>query len=420
MKQDFDYVLVGGGVASVWAAQNIREADAEGSIVLIGKEPHPPYDRPPFSKNFLTNDAMTPDDGYSKYDDFYPKNRISLHTATQVTRIDRADHAIHLADGSAIGYGKLLLATGSRPLPLNIPGAGRPGVFLLRTIEDAVQIRDAMRTSQRAVVIGAGFLGMEVASSAMQRGLDVTLVEQQAQPWPRFASPKLGGFLQRYYEQQGALFFFGAEAVAFDGSGEGGPVTSVRLQDGTALPTDLVVVSVGVALNSELASQAGLQIAPDGGVQVDEFLQTSDPRISAAGDVACFNDIAIERKWHAEHHLNAKWQGQAVGKIMAGARTPYDRIPYFFSDFLDLHMVLRGDPQGGGSTIVLGDIENGEFTELYCRQDGSLCMVVAVSHDEPKLEALSDTLERLIRAKVNLSGRESELHAPGFDLNNLA
>lgn len=419
MESRYDYVLVGGGLASVWAAQNIREHDKQGKIILLGEEPHPPYDRPPFSKNFLVDDEMTPEDGYSKYDDFYPKNQIELHTATKVTGIDRAAQTVTLDNGKTIGYEKLLLATGARPRPLDIPGANRAGVFLLRHIEDSVAIRQALQHSKRVVIVGAGYIGMEVAADARVRGLDVVVIEPQAYPWAKFAGEKLGQFMRRYYEEKGVRFALNDAVTGIEGDGENGPVKQVVTQNGQTFPADLVVAGIGILQNTELAKAAGLEVDAKEGVKVDEFLQTSDPRVWAAGDIACFKDIAMEKVWHAEHFLNAKWQGQAVGKIMAGVREPYNQVPYFFSDEFDIHMILRGDPQGGKNSLIVGDMDGAEFTELYYNDEGRLTMGIAISHEEKTLDPISDTLERLIRAKVNLKGREGEIQQPGFDINTL-
>jgi 3-phenylpropionate/trans-cinnamate dioxygenase ferredoxin reductase subunit len=402
MESQYEYVLVGGGLASVWAAQNIRERDKQGKIVLIGDEPHPPYDRPPLSKNFLTNDEMTPDDPYSKFDDFYPKNQIELHTATRVTGIDRTARTVTLDNGTTFGYDKLLLATGARARPLNVPGADRIGVFLLRHLEEAIQIRQALQQSKRIAIIGAGYIGMEVAASARTRGLEVTIIEPQGHPWARFASAKMGQFLQRYYEQKGVRFLINDEAAAIEGTGESGPVQSVRTRSGQQVPADCVVVGIGVDLNLELAQASGLEVDAKKGVKVNEYLQTSDPQIWAAGDIAYFKDTAMGKEWHLEHFLNAKWQGQAVGAIMAGEDKPYDQVPYFFSDEFDIHMILRGDTEGGKNTVVHGDMEGAEFTELYYNDAGQVTMGIAISHEESKLDPISDTLERLIRAKTNI------------------
>ncbi|HLK55602.1 MAG TPA: NAD(P)/FAD-dependent oxidoreductase [Chthonomonadaceae bacterium] len=419
METRYDYVLVGGGPTSVWAAQNIRERDKEGKVAIFGDEKHPPYDRPPLSKNYLADDNYTADDAYSKFDDFYPKNQIELHTATRVTAIDRAAQTITLEGGKTIGYGKLLLATGSRPNPLGVPGADKMGVFLLRHIEDSEAIRQAMQVSKRVVIVGAGYIGMEVAADAVGRGLDVTVVEPQSHPWARFASAKLGQFLQRYYEAKGVRFVFGDAVSAIEGETATGSHLTVVTKGGQRLDADFVVVGVGVTLNTELAQEAGLEVDPKEGVFVNEHLKTSDPNIWAAGDIAYFQDPLLGKRWHAEHHLNAKWQGQTVGANMAGEEKPYARVAYFFSDELDIHMILRGDPQGGKNTVITGDVDGAEFTELYYDDAGVLTMGISISHEEKKLDPLSDTLERLIEAKVNIKGREAEIQAAGFDLNTL-
>lgn len=418
METRYDYALIG-GMAAVFAAQNIRELDKQGKIILIGDEPHPPYDRPPLSKQMLAKDDYVPDDAYSKFDDFYPKNSIELRRAVKVTGIDPAARSLTTDDGHTFQYEKLLIATGARARALDVPGANRPGVFLLRRIEDSEAIRQALRNSKRAVIVGAGYLGMEVAADAAGRGLNVTVIEPGATPWPRFASAKLGGFMQKTYESKGATFLLGTEVTSFEGDGENGPIHAVKTKDGQTIPADFVVVAVGAELNLELPQAAGLDVDPKLGVRVNEFLQTSDPHIWAAGDVTCFKDVALDKTWHVEHHLNAKWQGQAVGKIMAGEQTPYDQVAYFFSDFLDLHMIQRGDSQSGKNSIIAGDLEGGEFTELYYNDEGRLVMGVSISHEEPKLDPISDTLERLIRARVNIKGREAEIQAPGFDINSL-
>jgi 3-phenylpropionate/trans-cinnamate dioxygenase ferredoxin reductase subunit len=419
MESRYDYVLVGGGVASVWAAQNIRERDKEGKIVLIGEEPHPPYDRPPLSKNLLLNDDLTPDEAYTKFDDFYPKNQIELHTKTKVTQIDRAAKTVTLDSGQSFGYEKLLLATGSHARRLDIPGANRPGVFLLRHLEDSLAIRQAIQNSKRAVIVGAGYIGMEVGSDARTRGLEVTIVESQAYPWSRLASEKFGRFLQKYYEEKGVRFVLNDEVTGFEGQGENGFVQTVVTKNGQRLPADFVVIGVGAAQNLDLAKSIGLEVDEKNGVKVNEYLQTSDPSIWAAGDIAFYKDITLDKEWHAEHHLNAKWTGISAGKNMAGANEPHDQVAYFFSDEFDIHMILRGDPQGGANSIFTGDVDGAEFTELYYNDAGRLTMGISISHEEKKLDDISDTLERLIRAKVNIKGREAEIQSPGFDLNSL-
>jgi len=400
METSAKYVLIGGGLASVWAAQNIRERDQEGSILLIGAEHHPPYDKPPLSKQYLLKDEYTAEDAYSKFDNFYPDNRIQLHTGVRATKIDRADRVVTLDNGDTVRYEKLLLATGATPRRLNVPGNDLNGVFTLRTVEDSEGIRMAIQHSKRAVMVGAGFIGMEVAAACVERGLETTVIELRDRPWPMLAGETLGKFLRDYYEGKGVKFHFGDEVAAFEGDGS---LRAVRTKGGAQIDADFAVVGIGVTLNTELAREAGIELDTRGGVKVNEFLQTSDPNVWAAGDIACFYDIVSEKQWHAEHHLNAKWQGRAVGAIMAGADKPYDQVPYFFSDFFDLHMILRGKPGDGQNTTVFGDLNDAEFVELYHDDSGRLRMGIAFSHEEKNLDPISDKLEELIRTRANVT-----------------
>jgi NADPH-dependent 2,4-dienoyl-CoA reductase/sulfur reductase-like enzyme len=418
METAYEYVLVGGGVASLFAAQNIRERDAQGSILILKAEQRPPYERPPLSKDLLLDPSKPAESAYLQPDDFYPKNRIELRKSTRATALDTAAKRVTLEGGDTIRYGKLLLATGSEARPLDVPGAAdRTNLYTLRRLDDSLAIREAIGRGGRVVIVGAGYIGMEVGADACVRGLDVTIVAPDTYPWSRFASERFGKFLQRYYEGQGVRFLLGDQVASIEGTGS---ATEVVTKNGRRLAADFVIAGVGAKLNLELAKAAGLKVDERNGVRVNEFLETSAPSVYAAGDIAFFNDIALQKEWHAEHHMNAIWQGEAVGKIMAGERQPFDQVAYFFSDEFDLHMVLRGDPDGGKSFATIGEMDSAEFTELYAAEDGRLTMGIAVSRDFEKLDpGISDTLERLIRARVNLKGREAEIGAPGFDLNRL-
>ncbi len=398
-------------MAAVWAAQNIRERDKEGRLIIVGEEQRPPYDKPPLSKQYVAQDDVAEDDAYSKFDNFYPDNNIELMLGSKAEKLDRAAHKIILENGSEIQYEKLLLCTGADPKMLDVPGSDLKSIFYLRKLDESLAIRDAMKRSKRIVLVGAGYLNMEVGSGALARGLQVTYIEPSDRPWSRFASPALGKFMTDAYQRAGARFIFGDQVTAFMG---GGSVSAASTKGGEHVECDMAVISVGATLNTELAKQAGLEMGENESVAVDEYFQTSDPAIYAAGDIACFNDVALGKKWHAEHHLNAKWQGRAVGAILAGERKPYDQIPYFFSDFLDLHMVQRGDPAAGKrpNTLILGDLAGGEFVELYPNDRGVLRMGVAISHEEKKLDSISDKLEELIRS----SARAADITKEAFDL----
>jgi 3-phenylpropionate/trans-cinnamate dioxygenase ferredoxin reductase subunit len=402
----------------VFAAQSIRERDANGSLLIVTAEDRPPYEHPPLSKDFLLDPSKPADSAYLQPADFYTKNRIELRTGMRATAVDTATKTVTLDKGDAVRYGKLLLATGSAARPLDVPGAaGRDNLYTLRRIDDSLAIREAIGRGGRVVIVGAGYIGMEVAAGARVRGLDVTIAAPDAYPWSKFTSEPFGKFLQRYYEGQGVRFLLGDQVASIEGAGG---ATEVVTTNGRRLAADFVIAGVGAKLNLELATAAGLDVDPRNGVRVNEYLETSAPSVYAAGDIAYFKDVALGKQWHAEHHMNAMWQGEAVGKVMAGAREPFDQVAYFFSDEFDLHMILRGDPDGGKSFAVVGDMGSAEFIELYAAEDGHLMMGIAVSRDYEKLDpGISDTLERLIRARVNLKGREAEIRSPGFDLNRL-
>jgi 3-phenylpropionate/trans-cinnamate dioxygenase ferredoxin reductase component len=403
--QTVKYLLVGGGVASVFAAQSIREKDKDGPLMIVGSEPHFPYDRPPLSKGLLRNEEVTLDDASSKFDNFYPDNAIDLRRGVEVVSLDRGAKEASLSDGSTIGYEKLLIATGSRPRLLEVPGEHLSGVHHLRTADDALAIRSAVGSGTKVLMVGAGYIGLEAGASLVQRGADVTILDPADRPWPQFSSSVLGGYMRRAYEQQNVKFLFGEEVAEFAG---GLGLEEVRLRSGRSAPCEVAVVGVGVIHNSELAARAGLAVDEEHGIEVDRYLRTPDESIWAAGDVAYFEDVVLGKRWHAEHHLNAKWQGRTAGANMAGEQKPYDEVAYFFADMFDFHMILRGDPDADGQARIFGDVDAGEFVEVRAGSDGDVILGSAISHDEPKLDKVSDKLEALIRERKPIGQVEAE------------
>lgn len=400
------YLIVGGGVAAAHASVGIRDLDTEGSVLIVGDEPTFPYDRPPLSKSLLEG-KTTPEDAESKDPSFYEKNAIEILSGVRATKLDRTAKTVTLDNGETVGYEQVLLATGAEPKKPDLPGIDLPGVLLLRKVSQSLAIREAIEKAEKAVLVGAGYIGTEVADRCIAGDVAVTIIEPSEYPWAKFASPVTGGHLRRYFEGRGATFRFGDEVAAILGEGQ---VTGVRTKKGVEFPADFVVIGVGVELNLDLAKEAGLEIDEKHGVVVDETLRTADPNVWVAGDIAAFPDSTIGKRWHAEHYLNGKWQGRQVGRNMAGAGEPYRKVPYFFSDMVETHMVLRGDPQGGKSAKVFGDATSGEYTELYAREDGTLAMGLAFSADEKKLDPIADKLEEWVLAKRPVSEiSESEL-----------
>lgn len=407
-----DYLLLGGGVASAQAATAIRSVDPDGRIVLVAGEAHTPYDRPPMSKGVLKG-TMTPYDAESKADDFYDKNHVDLMTGVRATAIDRAAKKVTLADGQEIGYGRLLLALGAAAKKPTFPGGDLPGVWTLRTVDDSVGLRAEFEKKLRVVVVGAGYLGIEAAAAALLHGSAVTIVDPSGQAWSKFASKETGGHVRKFIEGKGAKFM-GDEIAGIENASTG--ELAVRLKGGEVVPADLVLAAVGATLNVELPTAAGFEIDSKHGVVTDGSLRTTtDPHVWVAGDIAAFHDVAMNKHWHAEHYLNAKWQGLHAGREMARDAVgghqpePYDRVPYFFSDILEAHMVLRGDPQGGKPARIVGDLAAGEYAEFYAREDGSLSCALAFSFDGEKADRLGDEFEGLVRARPQVVEIEIEV-----------
>jgi 3-phenylpropionate/trans-cinnamate dioxygenase ferredoxin reductase subunit len=390
------YLIIGGGAAAANAAVGIRELDTEGSVLIVGKESWWPYDRPPLSKNLLLG-ATSPEDAESKDPTWYGKNNVEVIRGLEATSLYLSAKKVGFADESSVAYEKLLLATGSKPKSLGIKGEDLQGVHLFRRIEDSLEVQRAFKSARKVVLVGGSYIGVEVASAALSHGLDVTIVEPGDRLLTKGTSPASGKFVVDTFRGRGAKVLLQQEVTTILGENRVEGVITKSLQ---RLECDLLVVGVGIEQNLDLARSAGFELDEKHGLVVNEQLCTSDPDVYAAGDIAAFQDVAIGRRWHAEHYMNAKWQGKQAGRNMAGAGETFDRVPYFFSDFLDLHMVLRGDPKGGESAKILGELSSGEFIELFARPDGTLSMGLAFSGDEKRTDKVSDKLEELFRAKA--------------------
>jgi 3-phenylpropionate/trans-cinnamate dioxygenase ferredoxin reductase subunit len=248
-------------------------------------------------------------------------------------------------------------------------------------------------------MIGGGYIGLEVSASATSRGVHCTIIERGTRPWVRFGSPEAGEYVRTRYQAEGVEFCFEDEAIEILGDGK---ATAARTKSGKEFPADFVVVGLGVRLNIELAVAAGLGTEPTGGIIVNEFLQTEDPDIFAAGDVAAYVDKYTGQRMHVEHYMNAGWTGTTAGSNMAGDQQVFDKVAYFFSDAFDIHMALRGTP-GGKLAATYGNVAGGNFVEVYGNESGKLQYGLVVSKDESKLDPYSDKLEALITnsAKVD-------------------
>jgi NADPH-dependent 2,4-dienoyl-CoA reductase/sulfur reductase-like enzyme len=357
----YKYVLVGGGVASQKAAEAIRARDAEGSILIVAGEHHLPYQRPPLSKVYLLR-ARPADLVYVKGEEYYAANRIDVWRGADCATIDGAQHLLSVGDGRQVTYGKLLVATGASPWVPPIPGADLPGIYTLATIEDADAIREAAPAGARALVVGGGFIGSEVAASLVQRGLSVAMAFMEKGLQQRIAPADLSAHLARMYTERGVRLIPECAVKRFLGDGH---VQQAELSSGELLPVDLVVMGAGVRPNSAIARLAGLTMEANGGVTVDDHLRTSDPDVYAAGDVASWPDRTFGKRMRVEHLDVARRQGTTAGANMAGADEVYSALPYFFTSLFDLAMEVWGDLSRWDTTIRRGEFEGSRFAIFY-------------------------------------------------------
>lgn len=365
---DSRIVIVGGGLAGAKTAEGLRDGGYTGSIVLVGAEAHLPYERPPLSKGYLAGT----DDGESLdvHDrQWYADHDVELCLGVPAVQLDRDAHQVVLADATRLGYDRLVLATGSRARHLDVPGSDADGVHYLRDIEDSNVLRTALGGARRIVLIGAGWIGLEVAANARQRGVEVSVVEVAQLPLLRVLGVELAQMFADLHRDHGVSFYFEANVAGIEVAG--GRATGVTLGDGTRLPADLVVVGVGAQPNVELARDAGLDV--DDGVLVDAYLHTSDPDIYAVGDIAAQAHPALGRV-RVEHWANALNQPAALAATATGTPTPYGRQPFFYTDQYDLGVEYRGFvPPGVEPTVVIrGDREARELLAFWLSPQGSV------------------------------------------------
>ena len=361
-------VVIGAGQAGGWAARMLRDEGFEGPVTVIGDEPYPPYERPPLSKDVLLGKEPA-ESSYLWPEGSFDELGIELRTGVEATAIDRESGTIALSDGSSIAYGKLLIATGGRVRKLPVEGAELDGVHYLRGIDDSAAIRADLGEGANLVVIGGGWIGLEVAAAARMLGAEVTVVEALDTLCARALTPDMAAYLLDLHRGRGVDVRLGTTIEALTGEGR---VNGARLSGGEILPATAVVIGIGIVPNVELAEAAGLAV--DNGIEVDALCRTSDPDIFAAGDVTNHPNDLLGRNVRLESWENAQNQGIAAAKAMLGGETPYCEIPWFWSDQYDVNIQLVGLPAGFDETVTRGDRAEGSFIEFYmkgCRIDGA-------------------------------------------------
>jgi NADPH-dependent 2,4-dienoyl-CoA reductase/sulfur reductase-like enzyme/nitrite reductase/ring-hydroxylating ferredoxin subunit len=378
-------VIVGGGAAGFAAAEMLRRRDYKGSIVMLSSDNAAPVDRPNLSKDYLAGSA--PEDWLPlRPDDFYQQADIDLRLGTTVTAIDPKARQLTTAGGT-IGYDRLLLATGAEPIRLPIPGANLPHVHTLRTLKDCRAIIDAATSARQVVVIGASFIGLEVAASLRARGIEVHVVAPEARPMERILGPEMGDFVRALHEEHGVAFHLENTVTAI---GE----RKVTLKSGGTLEADFVVFGVGVKPRLELAEKAGLKI--DRGVLVNEFLETSAPDIYAAGDIARWPDSHSGENIRVEHWVVAQRQGQVAARNMLGHREKYDAVPFFWSQHYDVPINYVGHALKWDKIEIDGSVADRDCLLRYSHQ-GRVLAVSSIYRDIDHLKA-EVAMERAVTA----------------------
>ena len=367
-------IIVGGGAAGFAAAEMLRRQGYEQLVTILSADDAGPYDRPNISKDYLAGKA--PEEWIPlRPPDWYQQTKVDLLTSRRVVRLIPDARVVELDDGRRLEYGVLLLATGASPVKLNVPGADLPHVFTLRSLRDSRAIIERAAKARRAVVVGASFIGLEVAASLRTRGLDVHVVAPEDIPMQRVLGAELGRLVRQAHEQHGVQFHLGQTATSITGQ-------SVMLKNGTALDADLVVVGIGVRPNLELAEQAGLRT--DRGVLVDEYLRTSSPHIWAAGDIARWPDRYSGATIRVEHWVVAEQQGQAAARNMLGLNMPYAAVPFFWSAHYDVTIAYVGAAAEWDEVKVIGSIPDRECLVAY-RKNGKTLAVASVNRDAESL-----------------------------------
>ena len=392
--EESKFVIAGGGMVAGYAAKQFVELGLKpGELTVLSADNSAPYERPPLSKGFLAG-RDTEESIRINSEDFYRQHGIEIRLGCQINGVDSRLRRLSLASGTEFGFGKLILATGSQLRKLKIPGSELANVFYLRSLEDSKTIRQHAEGVKRAVVIGGGFIGMEVAAVLTQKGIEVTMVFPDDRIWKQFFSSEMSRFFEDYYTGRGVRFIRGATVQELRGEGT---VSSVVLGDGRAVATEMVVAGIGVRPATDFLANSGIELAD--GVMVNEYLESSASGILAAGDLANYQDVLFQKRRRAEHWDNAVSQGQHCARALMGERKPFVHAPYFFSDVFDLSYEFWGDASQADQIVPRGDLTTRSFSVWWLRRSVVVAAFVMNRPDEER-----DIAPKWIESKQAVSG----------------
>ncbi len=369
MIDDRTFVIVGASQAGGWVANTLRSEGFGGKIILIGEEPHIPYERPPLSKEALLGD-VTVDSTHFWQKQSLEESKIDLKLGTRVSSINRTAKKVITENGEQISFDKLAITTGARVRKLSIEGSQLPGVFYLRTIDDTLEIKDQITKGTNALIVGGGWIGLECAATLTKLGCKSIVVEAADRLCGRAVTPEISNWMLDFHSKNGVDIHLNTGMESFQGKEK---LESAVLSNGEKVDCTIAVIGIGVIPNSELAADAGIDV--DNGIVVDEKTRTSDPDIYAAGDVANHPNAILGRRLRLESYENAQNQGIAAGKAMLGGSEPYSEIPWFWSDQFDANIQMIGIPENWDSTATRGKPEDNEFVTFYLKNgviDGAI------------------------------------------------
>jgi 3-phenylpropionate/trans-cinnamate dioxygenase ferredoxin reductase subunit len=404
-----DFLLVGGGLASASCAAELRKRGAEGSILLAGREPEPPYERPPLSKEYLRGEAGR-EDAHVNPVAWYEENGVELRTGVNVMSLDPAARTAKLQGGEEVSFGRALLATGAMVNILRVEGAENEGVHYLRAFGNSDAIRADAEAASRVVLIGGSYIGCEVAASLRAKGVECTIVMMEEVALSRTFGEEAGGWFQRRLEEHGIVLHGGEELEAFEGDGR---VAAVLTKSGLAIECDAVIVGAGVRPDATLAQRAGLEV--DDGIVCDSKLRTSAEGVYAAGDCCSYESVVHGRRLRVEHWDVAMQQGMHAARNMLGEDRDYDVVPYFFSDLAEwASLEYVGPAVGWDDEVWRGDRDSGEFSVWYLK-DGRVAGALSVGRPEDLAEA-----RRMLADRVDVSAARDRIGDAGSDLGEIS